>query len=111
MKYIKLYEDIDWEDWNEEENSELIFDLDNYPYPLFEDLKINNRVEFIYKNKSYFATVINKYHSKYLTFEFDDYIDGHNGWNIGKQGYCWNYENNNYDIEWLINKLNKLNKI
>jgi hypothetical protein len=109
MKYIKLYEDIDWEDWDEEENvenTELIFDLDNKSYPLFKDLKVNNRVEFIYKNKSYYATIINK-NEKLFTFEFDDYINGHDG-DIGKPGHCWYYEINNYDIEWLLRKLNKI---
>jgi hypothetical protein len=112
MKHIKLYEDIDWDDWNEEEKIELIFDLDNKSYPPFKDLKINNRVEFIFKNKSYYATIINK-KNHYLTFEFDDYIDGHNGGYVnGKIGHCWNiieHDNPNIfrrDINGLIKRLN-----
>jgi hypothetical protein len=114
MKYI--YENIDWEDWNEEEgNTELIFDLDNKSYPPFKNFKINNRVEFIYKNKSYYATVINEYYRKKnsltstLIFEFDDCIYSHSAGGKGKLYHCWNYSkyNNDYDIQYLINKLNQ----
>jgi hypothetical protein len=116
MKYIKLYEDIDWDDWNEEEKIELIFDLDNKIYSSVEDFKINDRVEFIFKNKSYFATIIYYKKNHYLTLEFDDYIDGHNGGvkNKGKQGHCWNifYENNKLDFELNFDGIKeRLNKI
>ena len=114
MKYIKLYEDIDWDNWDTEERNELIFDLDNKIYPLIKDLNINDRVEFIFKNKSYYATIINKSNSadygEYFTFEFDDNINGHNGFSkpYGKQGHCWNYDKNDDTINWLIRKLNEL---
>jgi hypothetical protein len=115
---------INWDDWNEEEgNTKLIFDLDNKSYPLIKDFKINDRVEFIYKNKSYFATVIYDYQKitkKIIVFEFDDCIYSHSAGGKGKPGHCWNYSNfndmikktllngnNNYDINYLINKLNQ----
>jgi hypothetical protein len=124
MKYI--YEDIDWDDWNEEEGiNEFIFDLDNKHnklYLSFNEFKINDRVEFIFKNKSYFATVIYNYQKvtkKTIVFEFDDCIYSHSAGGKGKPGHCWNYSNfndiikktllnrnNNYDINYLINKLN-----
>jgi hypothetical protein len=123
MKYIKLYEDINWNDWdNEEENDELIFDLDNKLYPPFKNIKINDRIEFIVNNKSYFATVIGIPIVKNilnicLTFEFDDFINGHDGYfnqNIGKNGHCWNiieHDNPNIfrrDIDELIKKLKQI---
>jgi len=53
----------------------LIFDLDNEIYPPVENFKINDRVEFIYNNKSYYAI------------------------------YSKNKKNNYYDIQYLKNKL------
>jgi hypothetical protein len=106
MKYIKLYEDINWDDWNEEEeNSELIFDLDNEIYPLIKDFNLNDRVEFIFKNKSYYATVIEK--SVTISFEFDIFINGHSNNGKGKSGYCWNYCEyyKKYDIIYLVKRL------
>jgi hypothetical protein len=101
---------INWEDWNEEEeNTKLIFDLDNEIYPSVKIFNLNDRVEFIYKNKSYFATVIH-HKENILTFEFDDNINGRDGYfnqNIGKNGHCWNYceyykkHNIQYIIKWL----------
>ena len=84
---------INWENWDEEENTEFIFDLDNKIYPPFKNLKVNDRVEFINNNKSYFATIIRFLYRNdidiCLTFEFDDFIKGHNALNKGKEGHCW----------------------
>jgi hypothetical protein len=107
---------IDWDNWdNEEKNTKLIFNLDNKSYPPFKDLKLNNKVEFIFKNKSYYATIIKKsyqypYNGEYLTFEFDIFINGHNGLYkpYGKQGHCWNYDRDSDTIYWLINKLSQI---
>jgi hypothetical protein len=110
MKYIKLYEDINWEDWNEEEKeTEFIFDLDNEIYSSYINFNINDKVKIIFKNKSYYATIIYYKKNHYLTLEFDDYIGGHNG-DIGKPGHCWNifYENNKLDFNDIKEILNKL---
>jgi hypothetical protein len=124
MKYIKLYEDIDWEDWDKEENSEenikFIFDLDNEIYPLSKNLNVNDRVKIKFNNESYYATIIGFHRRKYLTFEFDNYIGGHNGYKyynqVGKEGYCWNiYDLDNrttrsdtLNFKWLKNNLKRL---
>jgi hypothetical protein len=110
---------INWNNWDIEEKEEneikILFDLDNEIYPQFNKFNINDRAEIIFNNKSYHAIVINKLKNHFITFEFDDFIDGHNGINAhneyrnGKKGHCWNYGNyKTNDINWLLRKLKKL---
>jgi hypothetical protein len=106
---------INWKDWDIEEKEEngikISFDLDNKIYPSSFKFNINDRIEVIFKDQSYYATMISNENS-YITFEFDDFINGHNGYNNyrkGKKGHCWNYSSyKESDIEWLLNKLESL---
>jgi len=93
MKYIKLYENIDW-DWVEEENDnklnikvyELNFDEFN---DLIKRLKIGDRYLFdvIIKNEEYNNIKGEiKYLNRFIGIEFDEYVNGHDGNGIGKKG-------------------------
>jgi hypothetical protein len=124
MKYIKLYEDIDWnenklheninwEDWNieeeEDDNEYKIINLDkrlpNKKQFDVENFKVDDRIKILYKDKSYYATIIHYEKNHYFTLEFDNDINGHNAGGNGKWGHCWNIIITNNTLAAIRNQL------
>jgi len=108
MKYIKKYENIDWEWIDEEENDDEYININNIDSDNFHKLKINDKIKINILNKELKGKII--YSNRNITIEFDEYINGHNGYGKGKQGHCWEYSyKNKIDLEWLYNRLKEIN--
>jgi hypothetical protein len=110
MKYIKIYDDINWNWLDEEENDDEYININNIDSDNFHKLKINDKIKINILNKELKGKII--YIGKNITIEFDEYINGHdgNGKGVGKKGHCWiySYKNNN-DVKWLYNRLKEIN--
>jgi hypothetical protein len=106
MKYIKKFENIDWNWVDEEESYFSIIDIDinklnkDEYEQLLKNLKVGDRYIFeFYVNGQYYNN--KKGEIKYLGgryniigIEFDEVIvHGHNGsgFYIGTPGHCWNF--------------------
>lgn len=106
MKYIKKFENIDWNWVDEEESYFSIIDIDinklnkDEYEQLLKNLKVGDRYIFeFYVNGQYYNN--KKGEIKYLGgqyniigIEFDEVIvHGHNGsgFYIGASGHCWNF--------------------
>ena len=114
MKHIKEFKEIDFNDWDEEEENpngeNLSFEHDKITNCTH--LKVNDYVNVIIDNKN-LKGKIKAITNHRVGIEFDKHINGHNGLSIfnGKKGHCWiynhttKYQSNNH-IMWLIDRLN-----
>jgi len=123
MKYLNLYENFDWDDFDYEEEPEYNMNIDFPVIPenmtddeLLDILKDGTKVNVnSSKGKNMNATILGNYHSSgfvYYVIEFDDYIPGgHSGRGDiqGKNHHCWIFGGGKGNGEgwfrWSINEI------
>jgi hypothetical protein len=135
MKYIKQFEDINFDDIDIEEEEDdnyysnriNITDNNKYReyYEMIKKSKPGDTIVFVYQSSVYKimnATVLNNKigNNHVVTLEFNDFIDSHDGgmkqlrlYNnipMGKYGHCWNIFDY-YDFTSLIRILKSINHV
>jgi hypothetical protein len=117
MKYIKEYKNIDFDefDWEEEEGNKINFSYKNKDEwkEFINNISVGDRVicNFNNTNDNYINELayVREITKDEILLEFDNYIGGHDGMSTGsiyrgKNGHCW-WFNYNFLYELEISKI------